>query len=631
MNKILLSVLFSAMGFGALNAQTYYSEDFESVTGGSLPSSFTSIDDDGDGQEWYTFATGGAQGTCATSASWNNAALTPDNWLIGPAVDLTSATGTVVLEWKVYGQDQSWADENYTVYVATGNTIGDFTGSSVTFNEIVGASNDMWLSRSLDVTSLSGQMVYFAFRHHNVTDMFRINVDDITVRTLPDYEVSLDELNISDRAVAGNVDISGTVSNNGANTITDMDVTWTDGTNSYTDNLTGLSIASGASYTFTHNTQYTAVGGVTDNIEVSVDVANDDDNTNNALSQSVMGLTFQTDNTVLFEEGTGTWCGWCPRGAVAMEYMYDTYGNQGFIGIAVHNGDPMVVTEYDNNAAFTGYPGMNVNRNYLGAGVSQNNMEVYYNGLINRLELAEVDIDNATYDAASGDVTVDVTANFAATLNGDYRFAVVMTEDGVTGTSSDYAQVNYYSGGGNGAMGGYENLPSPVPAADMVYDHVGFELVGGYDGEAGSLPASINADESHSHSFSTTLPSDVNYEEVNVVALLIDNSNGVVINSRMIDLSQFVGIADLTPENAYSTELYPNPAKEEVNIVIGLDDQSEINLNIYNAVGQVVYNNVYTNSPSTPKTIDVSSFEAGVYFVKTTVGNNSSVQKLIIE
>ena len=51
---------------------------------------------------------------------------------------------------------------------------------------------------------------------------------------------------------------------------------------------------------------------------------------------------------VVSEEGTGTWCGWCVRGAVYMDLMAAKYSNY-WAGIAVHNGDPMVVATYDSS------------------------------------------------------------------------------------------------------------------------------------------------------------------------------------------------------------------------------------------------------------------------------------------
>ena len=66
---------------------------------------------------------------------------------------------------------------------------------------------------------------------------------------------------------------------------------------------------------------------------------------------------------VIGEQATGTWCQWCPRGHVAMNFMdRDYYGY--FQGIAVHNGDPMTNTDYDNGIApyIGGYPSALVDR-----------------------------------------------------------------------------------------------------------------------------------------------------------------------------------------------------------------------------------------------------------------------------
>lgn len=638
MKKTLLSSL-AIIGLVASTQaqQVFYDEDFEGASGGALPTNMTSIDSDGDTYDWYTVSGSATQGTYATSASWvSGTILYPDNWMFSPAIDLTGASGTIVLEWMAYGQDQSYADEHYTAYVTTGTQISDTTTTS--FSETLGATNSQWVSRYIDISAYAGQTIHIAFRHHDVYDMFRLNIDDIKVRSLPDYEVSMEEVSIPSRSLAGNVDIMGTIANGGANTITNVDLTWTDGTNTYTDNLTGLSIAPFSTYDFTHSTQFPVVGDAAETITVSVDLANDNDNTNNSLDQSVIGLTFQTDNSVVIEEGTGTWCGWCPRGAVAMEYMYDTYGTQGFVGIAVHNSDPMEVTEYDDGAGFTAFPGMNVDRSYLGVSVNQSYMETYYNALIGRLELAEVDVPEIDFDATTGDMTVTVEATFAHSLSGDYRFAVVLTEDGVTGTASGYDQVNYYSGGGNGSMGGYEALANPVPAADMVYDHVGFALVGGYDGEAGSLPTTIPADNSFSYDFDYTLSSSVDYEKVHVVGLLLDASTGVIINSKQVTLTSGgtggsggggTGINDMN--NINSVKMYPNPASDQVNIALDMENQAEVTVRIYNTLGEVVYNNVTAATGNTVETINTNEYTSGVYFVEISTGDQTVTQKLVIK
>ena len=172
---VLVFLLISTI-FSSINAQVYLSEDFETDLG-----IFTAIDADGDGYGWEIVNYGDEQGQIVRSESWSGGTvLYPDNWLVSSGVDLSSAT-MPYLFWKVKAQDQDWADENYTVYVGTSSETSVLASSNVTFNEVIGTSNG-YESRMLDLSSLVGESsVYIAFRHHNVSDMFVLNIDDIIV------------------------------------------------------------------------------------------------------------------------------------------------------------------------------------------------------------------------------------------------------------------------------------------------------------------------------------------------------------------------------------------------------------------------------------------------------------------
>ena len=102
--------------------QVVLSEDFES---GQLNSGWFNVDVDADGYNWFiwnitqTDNNGNPLGNgsyCATSASYNQSsgALTPDNWLVIPNVELG---GT--LTFVARGQDPSWAEEVFGIYVST--------------------------------------------------------------------------------------------------------------------------------------------------------------------------------------------------------------------------------------------------------------------------------------------------------------------------------------------------------------------------------------------------------------------------------------------------------------------------------------------------------------------------------
>ena len=178
MKKILL--LMALVSFTFMNAQIW-SDDFND----NDISDWTLIDSDGDTHNWSLVEVVAGTDYKMLSQSYDNTngAYTPDNWLISPAIDLSGET-TVILNWLVMASDADWDVENYTVYVATGNTIADFTASTTTFNESTLDGVNTLTPRDLDISAFAGQStVYIAFRHHNVTDQFQMSIDNVIVDT----------------------------------------------------------------------------------------------------------------------------------------------------------------------------------------------------------------------------------------------------------------------------------------------------------------------------------------------------------------------------------------------------------------------------------------------------------------
>ncbi len=167
----------------ALNAQTtLLSESFDSNT---LPSGWTTVDADGDSYTWdATMSFEDRHGTaygCIASASYINnvGELTPDNWLISPAVQIT---GNADLTFYIKGQDESYAAENYSVYVATSNTVAAFTATTPV---LTATSTADWEQKTISLNAYVGQTIYIAIRHYNTTDMYWLDLDDFAVVSQP--------------------------------------------------------------------------------------------------------------------------------------------------------------------------------------------------------------------------------------------------------------------------------------------------------------------------------------------------------------------------------------------------------------------------------------------------------------
>lgn len=423
--------------------------------------------------------------------------------------------------------------------------------------------------------------------------------------TSPSFDIALEELTIPPYVTVGEVDITGVLKNLSGEVLTSIDIEYTvNGGEPVMESFTGLSVEPIGTYDFTFTTPaYLPEVGAYD-IVVSISNANgngpDVNPNNDQLGIIVNFMDYIPFKMVVGEEATGTWCGWCVRGIVYMEYMAETYPDT-WIGIAVHNGDPMVVPEYDAGIGswIPGYPSGLVDRSevYDPAEFEQGFLE-----RINEVAPAELMIENQS--VVDGVLTFDVTATFYAKV-ANFRLNTVLVEDFVTGPPPGYNQANYYSGGAYGEMGGFELLPNPVPASDMVYMDVSRALLGGWDGIEGSLPDTVYAGETFNYEFSVVLDESWNYNNMEIVGMLINQTTGKIENACVDDLITSVS----SMETNSDVSVYPNPAKDEVRI----SNIEHGNIYLYNINGQLVMER--QNVKGSCK-LDISKFENGTYILK---------------
>lgn len=192
MKKFLLSIT-AVLAVGFINAQIYSASDSVEF------SAWTPYDNDGDAVNWFnldiaatsvTDAAMIAQGETISSASWNGAALTPDNLIASPAIDCSSS-GTIFVNWVTFspeGGTSTFFAEKYAVYVATQAQLAAIVATSVyppaVFEETL-AEGGVILGRSIDVSAIAGSQsaVHIVIRHYDCTDQNWISIDDVSVTT----------------------------------------------------------------------------------------------------------------------------------------------------------------------------------------------------------------------------------------------------------------------------------------------------------------------------------------------------------------------------------------------------------------------------------------------------------------
>ena len=118
---------FTPKAATVVNAFPWY-DGFEHGMG-----NWTLIDADGDGYNFEPMAYEGARhgnnvcyGYSYYASGWFGSPLTPDNWMVSPKMNVPE-NSNLRLTWSHMTIDPDYPAEHYSVYIATGNTVADFT------------------------------------------------------------------------------------------------------------------------------------------------------------------------------------------------------------------------------------------------------------------------------------------------------------------------------------------------------------------------------------------------------------------------------------------------------------------------------------------------------------------------
>ena len=165
-------------------------------------------------------------------------------------------------------------------------------------------------------------------------------------------------------------------------------------------------------------------------------------------------------------------------------------------------------------------------------------------------------------------------------------------------------------------------MANPVPAAQMVYDHVGRALLGGFAGISGVVPANVTYNTPYTTTFSHTLPIGQDQNEIELVALVIDNATGKIVNATKVDLNTVLSAQNFSNDSGF--KMYPNPSNGLVNFNTTLISD----LTISDVSGKVVFTKQQLLGENE---INLSHLQSGIYFVKLKSDSTESTAKLILK
>jgi len=190
--------LFTWFAPGSGGSGQELEQGFEGVI---LPQGWQNIDNDGDGYGWYIYVQAPHSGSSsAGSQSYHPTAgaLTPDNWLISPAIEIGALSE---LHFWIASQDEYYPNEHYAVLISdSGTELENFDETLI--EETM--EDNQWVQHTISLTPWAGSIVNIAWRHYDVTDQFMIKLDDVQVLNSGTREVEFSaEFNSEEQTPVG--------------------------------------------------------------------------------------------------------------------------------------------------------------------------------------------------------------------------------------------------------------------------------------------------------------------------------------------------------------------------------------------------------------------------------------------
>jgi len=591
MRKILSVLAICALSL--INAQVF-SENFD----GGVPGSMTQTNITGS-VSWGPCGanTGGASCpiTGSGSATFYHASYTAFSTALNtPVMDLSS--GVYKLTFK--HAQRSWGGDINELHVEISNDGGSTWNVMESYlDEVYNTTEELIILSAFSPSSTT--MIRFrAVNHYG----YRLILDDVAVNEVTADDIKLTSIDVANILPQGNVEIKGSLKNEGLNNLTSFDLNWqVDDGAVQTQNYNGQNIEPGQSFNFTHSDLWAATPGAYDlKVWVSNTNVTDANATNDELTESVSIASGSTPKTPLYEKFSSSTCPPCYSfNTTYFNPFFENYAHDKatFISYQVNwpgAGDPYYTAEvgarvsyYSVNAAPTlllnTVPGTYTSQ----AALQQHLDETLAN---DGKGFFKIDADH-TLDGNNIEVTIDVTPY----LTGDFTVQAIVIEKVTTGNVANNGETEFH--------------------------HVFMKAL--------PNPAGTTLSFAHDQPQSLTLTADLsstNVEELDDLAVVVfiqDPATKQIMQSAYTDASGIIlGLDEIAVSKA---TLVPNPTTGIVQVIT----DKTLDIQVYDLAGKNVYNQA---SVSKNSTLDLSHLGKGIFIVQMTFEDGSkSTKKLMIK
>ncbi|MCK5856475.1 MAG: choice-of-anchor J domain-containing protein [Bacteroidales bacterium] len=601
-------------------AQTYF-EDFNA----GMPSDMTLIDNDSltpyytnwvVGTPWISYERAGTD-SLAMSTSYYSPSGQSDDWMITPSIAI--ATGDFLV-WEAMAWDATYSD-GYDVKLSTtsGTDMSTFTTTLLS----VAAEQTVWTGHSIDLSTYDGQTVYIAFIN-NSSDMFILSIDNIAVMST--------QFDVAPTAVIVPVkiglnlapfDVMGSVVNKGLTTITDYKLNYSvNGSATVSTVITPTAgFGTYGADDFAASWTPTAVGNYTIKVWVTdLNGTNVNPSATDTLSAQCEIVAQSVQRLPLYETFTSSTCGPCVAGNTNMDALFAANPNQ-WVCVKYQmswpgSGDPYYTAEGGDRRTFYGVN--SVPRQEIDGGYDGNSSAVtqgMFTSAYNTISMLDISAALNIYGMQTS-LTVDM--NPSDDISGNLKLFVAIAEGKTTGNV-----------GSNGETEFHWVMKKMMPDAN------GTTLANFTNGTAVSKSLAYTFNGSYRLPADATNPIDnatehsvEEFSDLIAVVWVQDVTTKEVLQSAFSSVT--AGMSDAERANLI-TAVYPNPAQDQVNINLNMEQSENVEVSIFNTVGQVVLseNHGSMNGVNTLN-IKLDNLSTGIYFVKIVVGDKVYTKPLQI-
>jgi len=345
-----------------------------------------------------------------------------------------------------------------------------------------------------------------------------------------------------------------------------------------------------------------------------------------AVSVSFNPNNSYSQNNVVLEYCTGTWCGYCPCGHEFIDQILLNYPNTVVLAYHGAGSDPWLSYSQGIRSlfGFSGYPTGVIGRKTGIVGRNAWNNEVVLQSVTIQPGV-RIEISNKSYDAATRTLTATIVITALTDLTGDFNINYVLSENNLI-----YPQRVYTDCGG-----------IDTTINDYTHDHVVKSMM---NGDAGEMihSGAWTTGQQVTRNLSYVVPnapqvSEPNNCDLNIFVYKQGTSISVNSNVQQAMKTSLTGTTGIQNQNSivndYSlSQNYPNPFNPTTSFSFSIPKDGNTSLKFYDILGNEVdtYVNGFLKAGVYSVEFDGSKLSSGIYFYTLSSSEFSLTKKMIL-